>query len=139
MKIKLHHIIRYIVSCGITAMDLLLYEFFFMLKYLLYIMMGLWSNGYFVTRAPCLNEGHDYERYSQRGHLRSDLVGLLIMDGSVHIKGTDFVSQVLQDNVNLAGNGLKSWVDHMMLSYGMIIVLQHILYLYCIHDDIVKW
>jgi len=72
------------------------------------------------------------------GHLRSDSVRLLIMDGSVHIKGTDFVSQVLQDNVNLAGNGLKSWVEHMVLSYGMIIVLQHILYLYCIHDDIVK-
>jgi hypothetical protein len=44
------------------------------------------------------------------GHLRSDSVDLLIMDSSVHIKGTDYVSQVPQDNVNLAGNGLKSWV-----------------------------
>jgi hypothetical protein len=28
------------------------------------------------------------------GHPRSNFVGLLIMDGSVHIKGIDFVSQV---------------------------------------------
>jgi len=38
-----------------------------MSKYLWYIMMDLRSNGYFVTHATCLNEGHDYERYSQCG------------------------------------------------------------------------
>jgi hypothetical protein len=53
--------------------------------------------------------------------------------------GTGIVIQVPRDNVNPAGKKLISRVDHMVLSYDMILLLHHILYLYCIHDDIVKW
>jgi hypothetical protein len=44
-------------------------------------MMGLGSNGCFVASAPCLNEGHNYSFASSVGHLRSDLVELLVYDG----------------------------------------------------------
>jgi len=64
------------------------------------------------------------------GHLRSNFVGLLVYDNSVHIRGTGVVLQVHQEIANLAEKWLISWVDHMMLSYGMIILLQHILYIY---------
>jgi hypothetical protein len=33
-------------------------------------------------------------------------------------------------------NRLISWVEYMELNYDMIFLLQHILYLYCIHDNI---
>jgi hypothetical protein len=41
-------------------------------------------------------------------------------------------------SANLVRNGLISQVNHMELNYDMIIILQHILYLYCIHDHFVK-
>jgi hypothetical protein len=43
-------------------------------------MIGLGSNGHFVTGTPCLNRGHDYDFANRVGHLRSDSVGLLIYD-----------------------------------------------------------
>jgi hypothetical protein len=48
---------------------------------LLYGMMGLGSNGYFVTGTSCLNKGHGYSFASSVGHPRSDSVGLLVYDG----------------------------------------------------------
>jgi hypothetical protein len=33
-----------------------------------YVMMGLGSNGFFVTSVPCLNGGHDYGFTSIIGH-----------------------------------------------------------------------
>jgi hypothetical protein len=44
-------------------------------------MIGLGSNGCFVTGAPCLNEGHSYGFASSVAHPRSDLVRLLVYDG----------------------------------------------------------
>lgn len=35
-----------------------------------FVMMSLGSNSYFVTNAPCLNEGHGYGFASNVGHLR---------------------------------------------------------------------
>jgi hypothetical protein len=61
-----------------------------------------------------------------------------MIDGNVHTRGTDIVLQVPQDNANPIGKGLISWVDYIELNYNMILLLQHILYLCCIHDDIVK-
>jgi hypothetical protein len=43
-------------------------------------MMGLGSNGCFVTDAPCLNKGHGYDFASSVGPPRSDSVGLLVND-----------------------------------------------------------
>jgi hypothetical protein len=53
---------------------------------------------------------------------------------------TIIVLQVLRDSPNPAKKGLISRVDHVVLSYDMIILLQHIyiIYIYCIHVDIVK-
>jgi hypothetical protein len=55
------------------------------------------------------------------------------------MRGTGIVLQVHRDSANLTGKGLISWVDYIVLNYDMIILLQHMLYLYCIHDGIVKW
>jgi hypothetical protein len=44
-------------------------------------MMGLGSNGCFVTVALCLNGGHGCGFASSVSHPRSDLVGLLVYDG----------------------------------------------------------
>jgi hypothetical protein len=52
-----------------------------------YVMMGLVSNGYFVTDAPCLNGGHGYDFASSVGHSRSNSVGLLVYDGIHTISG----------------------------------------------------
>jgi hypothetical protein len=60
------------------------------------------------------------------------------MDGSVQYEGTSIVLQVSRDSANSVGNELKSKVDHMDLNYDMIILLQHILYLYYIHDNYVE-
>jgi hypothetical protein len=43
-------------------------------------MMGLGSNGCFVTGAPYLNGGHGYGFSSSVGHLGSDSVSFLIYD-----------------------------------------------------------
>jgi hypothetical protein len=48
--------------------------------------------------------------------------------------GTNIVLQILRDSSNPAGNGLISWLDYMVLRYNMIILLQHIPYIYCIHS-----
>jgi hypothetical protein len=45
-------------------------------------MMGLESNGYFVTSASCLNGVHGYDFASSVGHSRSDSAGLLVYDGT---------------------------------------------------------
>jgi hypothetical protein len=63
-----------------------------------------------------------------------DLVGLLMMNDMIGV-----VLQVLRDSGNLIGKGLISWVDHLKLNYNMIILVHHILCLYCIHDLFVKW
>jgi hypothetical protein len=52
-----------------------------MVKSLQCVMIGLRSNGYIVTGAPCLNGGHNYGFASSVGHPRSDSVGLLVYDG----------------------------------------------------------
>jgi hypothetical protein len=57
---------------------------------------------------------------SSVGHLRSDSVGLLMIEGSLHIRGIGVVLQVPWDSANSIGNGFISWVDHMVLSYDMI-------------------
>jgi len=44
--------------------------------------------------------GHITNFISSMGHPRLDSVGLLMMDGSVHIQSIDIVLQVLQDSVN---------------------------------------
>jgi len=54
------------------------------------------------------------------------------------MRGTGIVLQVPRDSVNPVGKGLKSWVDHMELNYDMILLLQHILYLYYIYDHLSK-
>jgi hypothetical protein len=56
-----------------------------------------------------------------------------------NIWGIGIVLQVHWDSVNYTKKGLKAWIDHMRLNYDMILLLQHILYLYCIHDNILKW
>jgi len=71
----------YTGTCGRTAMGLLLYELFLMVKSLQCVMIGLRSNGYFVTGTPCLNGGHNYGFASNVGHPRSDSVELLVYDG----------------------------------------------------------
>jgi len=43
-------------------------------------MMDLRSNDCFVTGAPCLNRGHGYDFASSVGHLRLELVRLLVYD-----------------------------------------------------------
>jgi hypothetical protein len=43
------------------------------------------------------------------------------------------------DSANPTKKGLRSSIEHMEFTYEMIILLQHILYLYCIHGVIVKW
>jgi hypothetical protein len=58
---------------------------------------------------------------SSVGHLRLDSVGLLMMDGSIHIRGTDVVLQDHRDNANPVRKGLIFWVNHMVLSYDMIL------------------
>jgi hypothetical protein len=78
--LKLHRMTWYTVLCGITAMGLLLYWLFFMVKSLWYMMMGLGSNGCFVTVTPCLNGGHGYDFASSMGHLMLDSVKLLVYD-----------------------------------------------------------
>lgn len=60
---------------------------------------------------------------SSVGHLRSNSVRLLMMNNSVHIRGTSVVLQVHRDSANLAEKGLISWVNHMELNYDMIILL----------------
>jgi hypothetical protein len=44
-------------------------------------MMGLGSNGCFVTGTPCLNGGHDYVLACSVDHPRSDSVKMLVYDG----------------------------------------------------------
>jgi hypothetical protein len=75
---------------------------------------------------------------SSVGHPRLDLVGLLMMDNSIHIRGTNVVLHVPRDSINPSGNGLKSWVDHMVLCYDLILLLHHVLYLDSMYDDIVR-
>jgi hypothetical protein len=67
--------------CGRTDMGLLLYELFFIVKSLQYVMIGLGSNGCFVIGAPCFNRGHGYGFASNMGHPRSESVRLLVYDG----------------------------------------------------------
>jgi hypothetical protein len=51
---------------------------------------------------------------SSMGHPRSDSSdGLLMMDNSVHIQGTDVILYITCDNANPAGKGLISRVDYM--------------------------
>jgi len=52
--------------------------------------------------------------------------------------GTGVVLQVHRDSVIPTGKRLISSVDHMKLNYDMTLLLKHILYLYCIHDQFVK-
>jgi hypothetical protein len=133
----------YIVSCGIMAMSLLLYELFFIVKSLWYVMIGLRSNGYLVTSAPCLNKGHSYNFVSSVGHLKSDLVGLLVYDGTCTYLGhrcciTGPSGQ--RQAANHAKNELISWVDHVELYYiWHDSCYKHVLYLCCIHDHFIKW
>jgi hypothetical protein len=87
-----------------------------MVKGLFIFMFGLGSNGYFVTGAPYLNGG-------SVGHPRSDSVELLVMDGAVHIWGTGVILQIPRYITNPVENGLKSSVDHLVLSYDMIFLL----------------
>jgi hypothetical protein len=75
---------------------------------------------------------------SSLGRLRSNLVRLLMRDGSVYIQGIGVVLQVSRENANLTRKGLISWVYHIVLSYDIIILLQCILYIYFIHNDIFK-
>jgi hypothetical protein len=81
MKTKLHRMTWYTVSCRKTAMGLLLYRLFSMVKGLLIFMFGLGSNGCFVINAPCLNGGHGYSFARSVGHPRSDSAMLLVYDG----------------------------------------------------------
>jgi hypothetical protein len=71
-------------------------------------------------------------------HLKSDLVGLLIVDGMWQYSGHGIVLRVPRDNTNPTKNELRAWINHMELNYDMILLLQHIRYLYSIHDGIVK-
>jgi hypothetical protein len=48
-----------------------------------------------------------------------------MMDNKVHILDTGVVLQVSWDSTNLDGKGLRSWVNHMVLSYDVINLLQH--------------
>jgi hypothetical protein len=101
----------YTVSCGKMNMGLLLYGLFFMVKYLWYVMMGLGSNGCFVTCTHCLNWGHGY--------------GFAWMG----VQGTSVVLQVPRDNVNPVGKGLISWVNHLELNYDTTLIIS-IYYIY---------
>jgi hypothetical protein len=73
-----------------------------MVKCLFIFMFNIGSNGCFVTGAPGLDRGHGYGRISSMGQPRSDLVGLLMMDSSVPIRGTDIVLKVPRDSANPA-------------------------------------
>jgi hypothetical protein len=52
-----------------------------------YVMMGLGSNGCFVTITLCLNEGHIYGFASSVGPPRSDSIRLLVYEGMRTIFG----------------------------------------------------
>jgi hypothetical protein len=56
-------------------------------------------------------------------HPRLDSIGLLMMDDSIHIRGTGVVLQVPWDKANPARNGLISWADHIELKYDTILLL----------------
>jgi hypothetical protein len=77
------------------------------------------SHGY-TCMLKCFNGITVTYVISSVGHSRLDSVGLLMMDGSVHIRDTDVVLQVPRDSTNLAWNELISWIDHMELNYDMI-------------------
>jgi hypothetical protein len=62
--------------------------------------MGLGSCGYFVTGTLGLNITVT-DVISSMGHPRLDSVRLLMMEGNMHIRGTDVVLQVLRDTVIL--------------------------------------
>jgi hypothetical protein len=63
---------------------------------------------------------------SRVGHPRSDLVRLLMINGSVHIRSTGVVLEVPRDITNPTMKGLISCVDHMVLSYDMIYIYIYI-------------
>jgi hypothetical protein len=123
VKTKLHRMTWYTVSCGKTVMGLLLYKLFSMVNGLFIFMFGFGSNDCFMTDAPCLNGIMVTNIICSMSHSRSNSVGLLMMDGSVHIRGTSIILQVLQDSRNSAKKGLISWVDHMKLTYDMTLLL----------------
>lgn len=80
VSIKLYHMTWYTGTCGIMIMSLLLYNLTLWSKRFI-IMLGIGSNGCYVTDAPCWNRGHSYKFASSVGHPRSDSVGLLVYDG----------------------------------------------------------
>jgi hypothetical protein len=94
-----------------------------MVKGIFIFMVGLGSNGYLVTNAPCLNGVTITNIINSMGHPSSDSVGLLMMDDNVHIQGTNVILQVHRDNSNPAGNGLIFWVDHIVFTYDVILLL----------------
>jgi hypothetical protein len=55
-----------------------------------------------------------------------------------YIRSIGIILQVPQDSTGPARKRLISCIDDMELNYDIIILLQHILYLYYIYDDIVK-
>jgi hypothetical protein len=122
-------------SHWLTIIQVILYGQMF-----IYFYVWSWIKLLFYDRRSMLKWGPRLQTLlGNMGHSRLDSVRLLMMDGSVHIRGTSVVLRVLQDIVNSAWNGLISWVDHMELSYDTILLLHHILYLYCIYDHFVKW
>jgi hypothetical protein len=61
---------------------------------------------------------------SSVGHQSLDSVGLLMIDGSLHIWGTDVVLQVPRDNANPPGKwliskpyGIELWHDSLIIAY----------------------
>jgi hypothetical protein len=60
------------------------------------------------------------------------------MDDSVQYVGHQYCITGLSEQCQPCREWLISWVDLTVLSYDMILSLQHILYLYYIHDGIVK-
>jgi hypothetical protein len=110
-----------------------------MVKCLCCVMMGLGSNGYFLTGTPCLNEGHGCCFANIVGHPRLDSIGLLVCD-SMHtylghrccITGPLGQCQPCREGVNILGR--PSWIELWLNSY-----YKHVLYLYCMHYHLVKW
>jgi hypothetical protein len=71
----------YTGTCGRTTISLLYRLDPIVINIYDYVMIGLAYNGCFVTGAPYLNRGHNYEFANSVGHPRSNSIGLLIYDG----------------------------------------------------------
>jgi len=131
----------YTVSCGKTSIGLLLYKLYFMVKSIQCVMMGLGSNDCFLTGIPCLNESHSYGFASRLGHLKSDLVGLLVYDGMSTYPGLQccITSPSRQckpcwEGVNILGRPYE-----IELWDGTLDISIYTLYLFYIHYHLVQW